>query len=557
MPYRVVTAKNNMPSLIFQEEREIRLHSLFDPLKESKRAVDSFKTGRSSIILVSGLALGYHVSELAVHYPQHHIIVLELSKEVAHHAKKVHPQIEEQCSIIHQMDELPQFFENFDITTFRGIAHFIHKPSVTIDPDFYHELETSIKQYLNSKLSDTMTRFEFEQTWLNNIFTNSSHLTSAIPVSAFFQSFTSIPGIIVSAGPSLRKNISQLKDAKEKALIVAVDTALKPLLTAGIEPHFVITLDAQKHSLKHFSGANTCSTLLIADMVSYPPILRDFYGRRVLSSTAKYYTGSNGETNREVTPGMKWFEEQGVNTGDLQSGGSVATTAFDFLLNTGCNPIIFMGQDLAYTGREIHCSGTHHNDSWLPITSRIKNLDTINQGVVRKRKIKYIPAWGGGTVIADFVFDLYRQWFEEGIAKITPRVINASEGGGSIAGVEEVPLQRLLSEMPPLTPTPEEIIIDLLQKEPPTAPHLKDGLKALIKQMEPVCSDHISEDRINSILQGATGDLLLPFIRKSEVMINRGSKNEEESFALIANDIKEGALAIIGMAQRALENIPQ
>lgn len=49
-------------------------------------------------------------------------------------------------------------------------------------------------------------------------------------------------GIVVAAGPSLNKNINELKKAKGKSLIIAVDTALKPLLRAGIVPDMFLLL---------------------------------------------------------------------------------------------------------------------------------------------------------------------------------------------------------------------------------------------------------------------------------------------------------------------------
>ena len=55
-----------------------------------------------------------------------------------------------------------------------------------------------------------------------------------------------IPAIIVSAGPSLNKNIDHLKNAKNKAFIVAVDTALKPLVMHGIIPDIYVIVDGKK-----------------------------------------------------------------------------------------------------------------------------------------------------------------------------------------------------------------------------------------------------------------------------------------------------------------------
>ena len=42
--------------------------------------------------------------------------------------------------------------------------------------------------------------------------------------------------ILVAAGPSLNKNIQMLKKAKNRLFILAVDTAVKPLIKAGIKP---------------------------------------------------------------------------------------------------------------------------------------------------------------------------------------------------------------------------------------------------------------------------------------------------------------------------------
>ena len=51
-----------------------------------------------------------------------------------------------------------------------------------------------------------------------------------------------IPAILVSAGPSLDKNISELKKAQGKAFIVVVDAALRTVLRAGVRPDLTIFL---------------------------------------------------------------------------------------------------------------------------------------------------------------------------------------------------------------------------------------------------------------------------------------------------------------------------
>ena len=156
---------------------------------------------------------------------------------------------------------------------------------------------------------------------------------------------------------------------------------------------------------------------------------------------------------------MDWVERSVPPLGDIQSGGSVATSAFDLLLNLGCDPIILTGQDLAYTGREIHCSGSHHNEEWIALVNRFRNLECINQGVIRKRKIKRVEAFGGrGEVISDFVFDLYRGWFTDSARKVHVRVINATEGGARISTADEMTLREAVASMPRPKEPPESIL---------------------------------------------------------------------------------------------------
>ncbi len=461
--YSVIKSRQGAPSMILEENgRTIRLHSAFDPAGEAAKAADLFSRGRASVILVSGLGLGYHAAALKKKFPDAEILVLEKNREVYDLAVLHCPENLSGITVLLSDEDIMTFFENFDITMFRGITSFEHRPSVQTDPVFYREKSGLIKEQISSRVSDMLTRFEFQERWTDNIFANLPAYSRAFPVSRLFGKFRGIPGIIVSAGPSLRKNVRLLKDLEKKAVILCVDTSYKVCLKCGIQPHIVMTLDAQKHSVKHFLGTGG-KTLLVADMVSSPAILRDAALPCAVSSTAKYFTDSKGRSRRETTPVMDWLEARMEPSGDIQSGGSVATSAFDLLLNMGCDPVILTGQDLAYTGREIHCAGTHHNDDWLPSCTRLKNLDTINQAVIRKRKMKQVKAWGGsGTVLTDFVLDLYRMWFQDAADTAPFTTINATEGGARIHGVRESTLADLCPELPEIKKTPGSILEDLL-----------------------------------------------------------------------------------------------
>jgi hypothetical protein len=385
-----------------------------------------------------------------------------------------------------------------------------------------------------------------------------------VPVKSLFGKFKGYPGIIVSAGPSLKNNVKTLQAAKDRALIVCVDTALKILLHHNIHPHIVMTLDAQKHSIKHFLGIPETNSVLLADMVSFPAILRTYRGRTMVSTTAKYYSGRDGIMKREATPSINWIESFAEPVGDIQSGGSVATNVFDLLLNLGCSSIILIGQDLAYTGREIHCSGTHHNENWIPGINRFTTLDSINQGVIRKRKIKYVEAFGGnGTVISDYVFDLYRGWFEDSAQKVSLDVINATEGGARIRNTREMTLSRAIREMPSQNRTPEQIINTALEGAQSPAPEkLLENIHAAIAELQGL--QHLSEqenrnspssisDEVQDRLQSFTmRELLSPFLKRTFVYLARKHDTPPEKAAsMVYRDIVSASEKVIQILKKA------
>jgi hypothetical protein len=331
----------------------------------------------------------------------------------------------------------------------------------------------------------------------------------------------------------------------------------------GISPHIVMALDAQSHSIRHFLGPDDASpTVLLADLVSCPKIARSFRGKKFFSSTAKYYDDMNGNTMREPTPLMDWVEQYIPQIGDIQSGGSVATSLFDFLLNAGCDPIILVGQDLAYTGREIHTSGTYHNDEWLTLTSRTLNLDTINQRVVRKRKIRYVPAWGGdGTVLTDYVLDLYRQWFEDSVAKVDRKVINATEGGAKIKGTEERTLSDLASSLPVMKKTPETIIKEHAAAMPASIrTRFIEGLTSTLNTIQPLNAlpdESSSYAAARDVLTKQGINLLLsPYLKKTNAYLNRHPElPSERADALIAKDILRASRILFRLLTRTLNRL--
>ncbi|WCL48376.1 6-hydroxymethylpterin diphosphokinase MptE-like protein [Leptospira sp. GIMC2001] len=335
------------------------------------------------------------------------------------------------------------YFDGLPIERISGVKIIRNKSSIDSNPNFYHHVEERILATFSAKMSDLLTKFEFETLWTSNILRNTIryfHSGNNFLISDFRDKLQSIPALLVSAGPSLRKNLEFIHKFRDKFFIMSCDTSLKVLLKYNIIPDGIYTLDAQMNSIFHFLGEDIRKVPLFADMVSAPYLLDTIKPRSVVfSMTAKYTNDAAGNLNREVTAGGEFAQDWIGDIGDIQSGGSVATTAFDALRFMGCKEIFFIGQDLAYTGREIHSTGTHHNEKWLGLINRKNSLERINEIIVRKRDTRYVDSINGSQVLTDYVLDLYRSWFEESASSLANmRLINIGLNGANISGMENM-----------------------------------------------------------------------------------------------------------------------
>lgn len=79
----VKTQKGNFSLKVSSDDgRERVLHSLYDPEKEARDIVDAFHFDGRGILVIFGLGLGYHLSELLKRFPKSEVIVVEMESEI-------------------------------------------------------------------------------------------------------------------------------------------------------------------------------------------------------------------------------------------------------------------------------------------------------------------------------------------------------------------------------------------------------------------------------------------------------------------------------------------
>lgn len=227
-----------------------------------------------------------------------------------------------------------------------------------------------------------------------------------------------IPAIIVSAGPSLDKNINELKQAKGKAFILVVDTALKALLKRDIIPDLIITIDSHKPPVLFMHPRFKDIPMVVCDCSNYELYLFHKGKRFYFSETDSYisYIYEKG-TGEKLYP--------------TETGGSVANNAFSLANILGFKNIILVGQDLAYTDKKKHTTDAYGNsdDNLLKDNKKYFEVDDVY----------------GNKVYTESNMNLYCKWFESQIVRYTDlNVIDATEGGAKIEGSEIMTLKEAI-----------------------------------------------------------------------------------------------------------------
>ena len=300
--------------------------------------------------------------------------------------------------------------------------------SVSCDEDYYRQIDdvlASLKAIAESNLKSISS---LSKKWHSNTFLNLPHVLNSVGIKPLFGKFKEIPAVIVAAGPSLDKNCRWLKKAEHSVVIICVDTALKTLKRYGVRPHFVVSIDAKPENYTHMEGVDSSGYTLIANPVTYPLILSEHAGDILVTS----YT----------EPLVKWLKRYTGDLGENVTGGSVATSAFDFAHRLGCSPIILTGQDLAYSGKRTHSGGGAIQEMMYSTLGLPVSQERLHSQNIGSNELQEAEGNMGHTVSTSKEMNTWKGWFEVRIEKLSINCINATEGGLSIKGARKLCLQE-------------------------------------------------------------------------------------------------------------------
>jgi len=428
----------------------VYLHSRYDPAKEAARWAEGVEQlaeemadredGRVPMCyFVDGFGLGYHVKALFEQLAEPAFIVVS------------EPNIALLRTALEHFDYSDMFASDrlIVITTaqrgeiFKKLEHHAHammmgvlftQPLQRINQDFHAAIHTLISEYAAYVRTTLVTVLGNSVRTCENILNNLPTYVATESIDILQNRFSGCPAVVVSAGPSLKRNIKILKEIRDKVVVVAVQTTLKPLLAEGIRPDFVTSLDYHAVSKGFFEGLDDRDlheVHLVAEPKAHWDVV-DYYRERGCVSLL------GNEFAQLVLRGMEDPHD------NLRAGCTVAHLAFYLAQYLGADPILFIGQDLGFTDNVYYSPGVELHSIWKPELGRFGTIEMKEwERIIRMRGIlRQVQDIHGKPIYTDEQMFTYLQQFEKDFAQCPAQVIDATEGGVLKQFCKTMPLQE-------------------------------------------------------------------------------------------------------------------
>ena len=405
------------------------------PVKEAKAWVRALKIQDSSEIFLYGCGFGYALFELfAQKPPQALVLVFErdvcLFKAMLCYFDLTDLILTKKIAFF--IGDSPLFkiplielfgLMIFDTTVIPSVVFTF--PAARNFKKEYLEIHRCVFENLTFVASCIGNSHQDDMTGLSNLLANTIQFLKSPCLSSFKDKYAGAPAVIVSNGPSLDKSMPLLKQAQGKCLLLCAESAIVPLTKNGIKPDIMLSLERTKTNyLYHFKGRNHSPDIaLFALGMVDPRIFRSFAGEKV--PIFRKGEGLN-----------RWFNRNLGDGSELDSGASVAHLAVSAAIYFGADPIIFVGQDLAYGP-----DGATHSRDAVAMQKEGKRTGDL----IRSLPVVYVEGNEGGMLPSNQIWVKFKFILESLISKNPEhRFYNATEGGAKIQGTERETLSRLI-----------------------------------------------------------------------------------------------------------------
>ncbi|SEU07137.1 Protein of unknown function DUF115 [Lacrimispora sphenoides] len=296
-----------------------------------------------SLIFLFGIDTGEYLQDLKkLLCAKNRVIIFEPNPAIC---KKFDSKLADNISLVpFEENQVRQIFNN--TIHFKNINNIYFHAFGNYSSVYKEEYDRLI-EHLDWTIINAASQVElakrFKKIFIQNMTANMKVLNQSTPIHHYRSTNLNVPALVVSGGPSLDSNIRDMlnhKDQLDQYFIITGSRTAEALTKNGILPDMIVSVDPVD---ANFDMMKNCLNLEV-------PLAFYEYSNRYLVGN---YKGDKVFISLLLSQTVKGFEQyQGV-----YCGGSVAHACIDIANMMGCSPIIFLGQDLAYTYNK------HHADS--------------------------------------------------------------------------------------------------------------------------------------------------------------------------------------------------
>ena len=426
-----------------------RLASRHQPGEEATRLAAEVDLREAATVCVLGFGLGRHVEEIARRMGRTGLVIVlepdvDLLKSVLARVDCSDWLAESNVLFVTNPEDrtgLVSRLAGMDAILMLGMRILDHPSSMARLEPVAEEFSRLLAEIAATARMTVVTTLGRSAETVGNLLSNIDHYALGSGIADLRGVAVGRLGVVVSAGPSLRRNIHLLAQPgiREQCVIVATQTTLKPLLEEGIAPHLVTALDYHEISTRFYEGitaADVKDTELIIDPKVNPAVPDAWPGRirSIASSELDRFLGVEGGEQDQ-----------------LEACATVAHLAYAVARHLGCDPVALIGQDLGFTDGLYYAPGTAIHEVWLPEMNAFNTIETMEwERIARHRgQLSKRTDVHGRTIYTDQQMLTYLQQFETRFrADVAQgrRIYDATEGGIRKEHAEPRSLEEILSE---------------------------------------------------------------------------------------------------------------
>ncbi|WP_068497387.1 motility associated factor glycosyltransferase family protein [Paenibacillus kribbensis] len=376
----LLASETNEPNIaLTREGRSYYLHDPEQPRREAELFISGFKEVKPQAhVIFFGVGLGYHIREFLHKHPNTSFSIVEPDTGVMNVFLQ---HLNENDWVADEMIEevMVGAITGETLSTLHRLIDRVSGVLVVPWLPYRSLFNAELKKFneilyrmVSNKKDKMAINNVYEKKWaLNSIHNFPFILHSSDFLHTGAEHIAGKPVLIISAGPSLNDEIEHLRHIRENnlAYLFTVGSAVNTLVEHGIYPHGTFSYDPNEYNV------NVIQKVIDKGIDSIPLIFGSTVGKHTLDD----YPGrlmhviiSQDELSMHIlrTP-------EGHKPTIINDAPSVAVIALQCMIRMKADPIVLVGQNLAYRDEQYYAEGIT-NSQGIPVSVNSPRVEGVH-----------------------------------------------------------------------------------------------------------------------------------------------------------------------------------